>query len=37
MMGRELIEGEKLAEIVPQLFADRRAAYLHVHFALDDA
>ena len=37
MMGRELTEGEKLAEIVPVLFADRRAAYLRVYFATDDA
>jgi hypothetical protein len=33
MVGVELIEGEKLESTIEQLFADPRAAYLHVHFA----
>ena len=33
MVGRELIDGEKLESAIARLFADPRAAYLHVHFA----
>jgi hypothetical protein len=33
MLGVELIEGTKLENTIEQLFADPRAAYLHVHFA----
>jgi hypothetical protein len=33
MVGRELIEGGKLENAIERLFADPRAAYLHVHFA----
>jgi Protein of unknown function (DUF1203) len=33
MTGWELIDGGKLEEAIERLFADPRAAYLHVHFA----
>ena len=33
MVGCELIEGAKLESTIEDLFADPRAAYLHVHFA----
>jgi Protein of unknown function (DUF1203) len=33
MVGCELIEGAQLEEAIGRLFADERAAYLHVHFA----
>jgi hypothetical protein len=36
MIGEGLIEGAKLANVIVQLFADARAAYLHVHFATDN-
>ena len=33
MIGFELIDGEKLESAIARLFADARAAYLHIHFA----
>ncbi len=33
MLGWELVEGGKLEAAVARLFADPKAAYLHVHFA----
>jgi hypothetical protein len=33
MVGRELVEGARLESAIERLFADPRAAYLHVHFA----
>jgi Protein of unknown function (DUF1203) len=33
MVGWELAEGVKLESMIERLFADPRAAYLHVHFA----
>jgi len=33
MTGRELVEGANLEDAIARQFADRRAAYLHVHFA----
>ena len=33
MVTFELVEGGKLEEAIERLFADPRAAYLHVHFA----
>jgi Protein of unknown function (DUF1203) len=33
MVGFELVEGEKLESAIERVFADPRAAYLHVHFA----
>jgi len=33
MVKFELVEGTKLEEAIERLFADPRAAYLHVHFA----
>ena len=33
MIGRELVEGRELETSIERLFADPRAAYLHVHFA----
>ncbi len=33
MVGFELIEGEKVESAIARLFANPRAAYLHVHFA----
>jgi hypothetical protein len=36
MIGQEPIEGSSLMRAIVQLFADPRAAYLHVHFATDN-
>ena len=33
MVDRELVEGRELESAIARLFADPRAAYLHVHFA----
>ena len=33
MVGHELIEGAKIESAIARLFANPRAAYLHVHFA----
>jgi hypothetical protein len=33
MVGWELVEGRELEQTIARLFADKRAAYLHVHFA----
>jgi hypothetical protein len=33
MVGWELVDGRDLDAAIEQLFADRRAAYLHVHYA----
>ena len=33
MVGRELVEGSRLEGAIERLFANPRAAYLHVHFA----
>jgi hypothetical protein len=33
MVGRELVEGTALESAIDRLFANSRAAYLHVHFA----
>ena len=33
MTGWELVEGASLEAVIEKLFADPRAAYLHVHFA----
>jgi len=33
MVTFELVEGAKLEDAIGRLFADPRAAYLHVHFA----
>ena len=33
MVGWELVEGRDLEAAIERLFADRRAAYLHIHFA----
>ncbi len=33
MVGSELVEGTRLEDAIDRLFADRRATYLHVHFA----
>ena len=33
MIGYELIGGAQLEDSIARLFADERAAYLHVHFA----
>ena len=33
MVGWELVEGRQLAPAIGRLFADRRAAYLHLHYA----
>ncbi len=33
MIGHELIEGARIEDAIARLFADARAAYLHVHFA----
>ena len=33
MVKFELVEGTKLEEAIERLFANPRAAYLHVHFA----
>jgi hypothetical protein len=33
LMGWELVDGHDLEAAIERLFADSRAAYLHVHFA----
>jgi hypothetical protein len=33
LIGHELIDGAKVEDAIERLFADPRAAYLHVHFA----
>ena len=33
MLGWELVEGRELEAAIERLFANERAAYLHVHFA----
>jgi hypothetical protein len=33
MVGRELIDGREVEAAIERLFADPKAAYLHVHFA----
>ena len=33
MVDRELVEGAQLETAIERLFAEPRAAYLHVHFA----
>ena len=33
MIGFELVEGPKLEGAIERLFADPRAAYLHIHYA----
>ena len=33
MVGWEMVEGRALEDAIARLFADARAAYLHVHFA----
>ena len=33
MVDRELVDGRELEGVIARLFADPRAAYLHVHFA----
>lgn len=33
MTGRELVEGGELEGAIERLFADERAAYLHIHYA----
>jgi len=33
MLGWELVEGQALEAAIERLFADPRAAYLHIHFA----
>jgi len=33
MVGRELVDGRELEAAIERLFADPRAAYLHIHFA----
>jgi hypothetical protein len=33
MVGWELVDGRQLIAVIEKLFADPRAAYLHVHFA----
>ena len=33
MVGWELVDGHRLATAIERLFADPRAAYLHVHYA----
>ena len=33
MVGHDLVEGKKFEGAIERLFADRRVAYLHVHFA----
>jgi len=33
MVERELVDGHELEGAIARLFADARAAYLHVHFA----
>ena len=33
LIGQELVDGAKVEDAIERLFADPRAAYLHVHFA----
>ena len=33
MIGHALVDGKELESAIAQLFADTRAAYLHIHFA----
>jgi hypothetical protein len=33
MVGRELVDGHELEGAIERLFADPRAAYLHIHYA----
>jgi hypothetical protein len=33
MVAWELVDGRQLVALIERMFADRRAAYLHVHFA----
>jgi hypothetical protein len=33
MRGADVAEGEQCVHVIEQLFADRRVAYLHLHFA----
>jgi hypothetical protein len=33
MVGREMVEGSDLERVIAKLFANPRAAYLHVHYA----
>ena len=33
MVARELVEGDRLEGAIERLFADPRAAYLHLHYA----
>jgi hypothetical protein len=33
MVGNELVDGHKLEEAIERLFAEPRAAYVHLHFA----
>jgi hypothetical protein len=33
MVGWELVDGHQLGAAIERLFADDRAAYLHVHYA----
>jgi hypothetical protein len=33
LIGRELVDGKKLEGAIERLFADPKAAYLHVHYA----
>jgi hypothetical protein len=33
MVGRELVEGTALEGVIERLFAEPRAAYLHIHYA----
>jgi hypothetical protein len=33
MVGWELVEGRDLEPVIERLFADQRAAYLHIHYA----
>jgi hypothetical protein len=33
MLGCELTDGRELEDAIERLFSDRRAAYLHIHFA----
>jgi hypothetical protein len=33
MIGHALVDGKELEPAIERLFADARAAYLHIHFA----
>lgn len=33
MVGRELVDGNELERAIERMFADAKAAYLHIHFA----